>query len=259
MVWRIGKLLEIPDQLRWLARRGFEAVSLHASAGEPGVWRGVDPLTLGEAELADLVDRLAPFRVREVHAPYEVVWTPAADRTELEALSPSLALASGIGASILTVHGIAPQRAEEGAGWAEALRLLDGAARQASVTVGLENLPGQPWFHGPKLDHVGVTLDVGHLYSSQLMGTEEQMGPGQVATSLGAALVNVHVHDHDGVRDHLELGTGRIDLSGLLAALSGIGYRGVLCLELDPDRVSPEGIVASRELLTEKGRLPGQG
>ena len=56
---------------------------------------------------------------------------------------------------------------------------------------------------------------------------------------LNEVLFHLHVHDYDGTNDHIEVGTGRIDFDGMLKGLGAIGYRGALCLELNPDRCPP--------------------
>ena len=259
MVWRIGQRLALSDQLAWLDAQGFGAVSFHASAGVPGVWQGVDPLALDEHALRVLRSRLAPFARREIHAPFDAVLTPLSTDTALEALAPSLELAREVDASILTVHAIAPQGGQETYAWCEALMRLDRAAAAAGVTVGLENLPREPWFRGPRLPHVGVTLDVGHLYSAQLAGYEAPCRLAETVGALGDALVHLHVHDHDGARDHLQVGTGRIDLADLLLGLTTIRYDGFVCLELDPERTSPQGILRSRDRLREMASRLAQG
>ena len=47
----------------------------------------------------------------------------------------------------------------------------------------------------------------------------------------------------------MEVGTGRVDWDGLLRALRRIGYDRGGCLEMNPDRVTPEGIRRSLEWL----------
>ncbi|MHB9026991.1 MAG: sugar phosphate isomerase/epimerase family protein [Armatimonadota bacterium] len=75
---------------------------------------------------------------------------------------------------------------------------------------------------------------------------------GNAVRQCGAALFHLHLHDVRGELDHLELGTGVVDFDDLLQALAEIGYRQALCLELNPDRVSPEGIRRSLDYLRRK-------
>ena len=252
MVWRVGEILDIDAQIDWFAEAGFEAISLHGSAGKPGAWRGIDAQTTSVARRKQLRERLACFSGCELHAPYSAVPAPSDARRTVDALKPTIQLAHDVGASILTVHGIAPTHgvSAEGEGdvheWSRALECMDGLAGKAGLTVGLENLPGKLSFVGPRRSHVGVTLDVGHLHSTRLGGLEPQ-SLGEVVRTLGEALVNLHLHDHDGTVDHLAPGTGQIDFEALFSALAEVKYGGPICLELDPDRVSPQEIRSSRE------------
>jgi sugar phosphate isomerase/epimerase len=75
--------------------------------------------------------------------------------------------------------------------------------------------------------NVGITVDLGHCVAVE---------PGGVVGALreaGDLLMNVQVDDMmPGVHEHLELGTGRLDLDAAVATLAEIGYRGVAAVEL---------------------------
>lgn len=72
---------------------------------------------------------------------------------------------------------------------------------------------------------------------------------GGLVRFIGDKPVHLHVHDYDGVHDHIEVGTGRVDFHDLFSGLASAGYKGALCLELNPDLVSPEGIRRSMKRL----------
>jgi len=134
----------------------------------------------------------------------------------------------------------------------EALHRLDAMAGRAGLVVGIETLPDCAdliWLEENGLEHVGVTLDVGHM----VLGGGALLRPygtvGGMVRHLGDRMVNVHVHDVDGTHDHVELGSGEVDLCDLLRSAADVGYVGMFCLELNPDRVSPAGILRSRDLL----------
>ncbi|MBM3189227.1 MAG: sugar phosphate isomerase/epimerase [Chloroflexi bacterium] len=249
MVWRIGQLLDLAEQVEWVRASGFEALSFHASPGVPGVWRGVHPQALDSPQRRALRQQLAGFSRREVHAPFAMALSPADPLATVEALAPIVAFAGEVDASIVTVHAAAPDAEAEMGDWHRALDGLDALACQAGVTVGLENLPETPWFQGPRLPHVGVTLDIGHWCSAQLAGLEPAGSLEAAILCLGDALVHVHAHDHDGTHDHVEVGTGQLDWGSLIRGLRGISYDGFLCLELNPDLVSPEGMRRSLDAL----------
>jgi sugar phosphate isomerase/epimerase len=76
-------------------------------------------------------------------------------------------------------------------------------------------------------EHLRLTVDVGHL---------ECLGERSVGDALGpwaGQVVNVHVDDMLACRhEHLPLGAGEVDFSGVFAALAAGGYRGGLHVEL---------------------------
>ena len=70
----------------------------------------------------------------------------------------------------------------------------------------------------------------------------ESGGIGNLIRHIGAALFHLHLHDVEGEVDHLEAGTGVVEFGEVAAALKNIGYPHNATLELNPDRVTPEGI-----------------
>lgn len=72
MLWRIGELLAIEEQIEWSRQAGFDGVGLHASPGTPGAWEGVDPQTCDSAGRRALRAQLTGFALREVHAPFAI-------------------------------------------------------------------------------------------------------------------------------------------------------------------------------------------
>ncbi|GAA1762086.1 sugar phosphate isomerase/epimerase family protein [Agromyces humatus] len=127
---------------------------------------------------------------------------------------------------------------------AEAWRLLVGRMREivayadaSGVVLGFEPEPGmlvetvadaltlRDELGSP--DALGITVDLGHCVAVE---------PGGVVGALRAAgdlLVNVQVDDMlPGVHEHLELGSGRLDLAAALTTLHEIVYHGVAAVEL---------------------------
>ena len=253
MAWRVGQILEIEAQFDWIQQAGFEAVSFHASPGVDETWRGVDPKEADSERRAWLRRRLSSFTRCEIHAPFSAVLTPEEPMDTVEQLKPIIRFAGDVGAAILTVHAHPPEGANLATSeWMRALHELNAQAGEAAITIGLENIPGEPWFQGPRWSNVGVTLDIGHWLSSRIARPDAGSSLGDAVRALGDSLVHLHLHDHDGIRDHLGLGTGLIDWTGLLQALSEIDYGGFLCLELNPDAVSPEEMRAGREWLRNR-------
>ncbi|MCK5805345.1 MAG: sugar phosphate isomerase/epimerase [Lentisphaeria bacterium] len=248
MAWRIGDTLDIDQQIEWIRDHGFQAVSLHASAGAAGAWRGVDPAEADGPTRAALREKLSTFKAREVHAPFSAVMTVGETDKALSQLEPVLAFAGAIDADIVTVHANVPSAdsAEEHAAWSEALAVLNTLAAQNGLRVGLEITSGFEVVMDLALSHIGVTLDVGHMYLGETPPITAFGELGDVVRLLGGILVHLHLHQvRDGV-DHVELGRGDVDYGSLLSALREIDYVGMLCLELNPGRVDPDGMVRSR-------------
>lgn len=75
--------------------------------------------------------------------------------------------------------------------------------------------------------HLRLTLDLGHLVCNE-PGTPQQ----SIASAAGL-IGNVQVDDMvRDVHEHLELGTGALDLDAVLDALLATGYDGLACVEL---------------------------
>lgn len=251
MAWRIGDILDIDAQIDWIRNAGFEAVSFHASPGSPGEWRGIDPSATGPVERRRLRERLSEFAMCEIHAPFSYTLTPDGSPAVVEQLEPIIEFAGDVGASILTIHGDPPAvtTASDSEPWQSTLDRLNTTAGNAGVTIGLELMRGFEWLKTPRRTNIGVTLDVGHMYFNEGAGYLPYETIGGLVRFLGDTLVHLHVHDYDGAYDHIEVGTGRIDFDDILRSLAAMKYEGTLCLELNPDRVSPEGIKRSMEWL----------
>jgi len=185
----------------------------------------------------------------EVHAPFNYELLPDKLPSVLDQLAPIIRFAGEIGASILTIHGGPPTEQGDVESWQRALDRLDAMAGEAGVIIGLELMRGFEALKTSRRANIGVTLDVGHMYLNKGAGYRPYGTIGGLVRALGDRLVHLHVHDYDGVHDHIEIGTGCVDFDDLLSSLASVRYKGVLCLELNPDLVSPEGIRRSMKRL----------
>jgi len=255
MIWRIGALLEIEDQVAWVRETGFRGVGFHAHAGVQGRWKGIDPLQTDPSDRARWRNALARFDWREVHAPFSAEIAAAGIESALPALMEVLQFAHDVGASVVTVHAHTPDllsRADAGAIEA-AMRHLNRKAVACGLVIGLEVVDAFDTISGWSLSNVGITLDVGHwLMSRRQGGVREPGAMGEAIRGIGQKLVHVHLHDVVGEEDHMEIGTGEVNLGEVLRALRDIAYPGGLCLEMNPDRVSPDGIRRSLALLQSR-------
>ncbi len=103
-------------------------------------------------------------------------------------------------------------------------------------------------------EHLRVTLDLGHLVCN------EPRTPAATVREAGALLGNVQVDDMvRDVHEHLELGTGELDLDEVLGALLEIGYDGLACVELPRHSHAAPAVAASSmvALQASLGRLAG--
>ena len=252
MLWRIGDLLDFDQQLAWSLETGFDGVGFHASAGVPGQWRGMEPATCSAAERLRLRELVSRFAFAEVHAPFRIELRSDNLAWGIAELAPVMKLAGDLGAVVVTVHAQVPDFAtSQPADWLAPMKELNVEAGRRGLIIGLEIVEGFDAVRGWNLPNIGVTLDIGHMHVLEAgrRSLASLGGLGAVIQHLGGTLCHLHVHDvRDGL-DHCEVGTGSIDFGEIVAALAEIGYPGGLCLELNPDRVSPEGIRRSREYL----------
>lgn len=245
MAWRIGDILDIHEQFDWIEASGFDGVGFHAHAGAPGQWRGVEPATCGEAERQRLRERLSAFAFVEIHAPFALTLAPGATSPIVDGLAPVLAFAGDVGATVVTVHGNPPLLDQVEAPWLDVLARLNALASENGVLIGIETTANFATIRNQALPQIGVTLDVGHMYCNGRKPLDPFGSIGAVVRDIGPAMVHLHLHDVREGRDHVEIGTGEVDFADLLAALKGIGFERTLCLELNPDAVTPEAMQRS--------------
>jgi sugar phosphate isomerase/epimerase len=97
---------------------------------------------------------------------------------------------------------------------------------------------------------LGLTLDVGHC-----VAIEPEPVPACVRRA-APLLVNVQLDDaRPGVHEHLEFGTGELDLAATLAELEHVGYRGVAAVEL-PRHSHAAPSVAASSMAALRSALP---
>jgi L-ribulose-5-phosphate 3-epimerase len=150
--------------------------------------------------------------------------------------------------------GVPPVRADETVAPQAMARLVAGLrevldyAATRNVVIAFEPEPGMfietmAGFEN-LLTHIDVpnlrlTLDVGHL---QCQG---ELPIPEVIRRWAPRLANVHIEDmRRGIHEHLMFGEGEIDFPPILRALSDVGYRGGVYVELS--RHSHEGPAAAR-------------
>ena len=262
MLFRIGELLDIDQQLAWARNAGFDGVGFHASPGVPGQWRGIDPRACDAKERKRLRRELKGFSFLEIHAPFEIELRSETLATDTAALTSVLAFARDLGVGVVTVHGQLPGSPadSDSSGWRVPMQELNAEAARARTRVGLEITSGFDVVRSWGLPNVGVTLDVGHMYASANRRTLQDFGGiGNLIRHVADTLFHLHLHDVDGDTDHIGIGTGVVAFDEIAAALLDVGYRHDMMLELNADRVTPEGIRRSAQHVRECFRKAGTG
>ena len=159
----------------------------------------------------------------------------------IDLVDTALRIAPDLGARVVSCwSGTLPSSAtaEQGRDRVEeAVTRLLPVAQAAGVTLALEPEPGMFLERVGDVvglverlgrpEALGLTVDVGHLTCS------EDDGPADVVRAAGDLVVNVQVDDmRRGVHEHLPFGEGEVDLPEVLAALTDIGYGGLVHVEL---------------------------
>ncbi len=179
--------------------------------------------------------------VPQVHAPI-CDWNIGAmsDRLREASLQDTLDTidaAIEIGARIVTIHpGLAsmavPGLEDRAVAFAnESAKAISRHIDGTGIEVGMENMPGPPFFLGRTASDLGrvvdgtdlgITFDIGHANTT-----------GQIDAMIDLfrdRIVNIHIHDNLGDRDaHMALGEGSIDFRHVIRRMSG--YRGNWIIE----------------------------
>ncbi len=195
-----------------LRRRGFRVVV------ETGARYLLDPW---HKHSPTLVDRDAELRVAFLRRAIEIAELLDADCVSLWS-------------------GVLPEDVSPDEGWQLMVERLGGIvafAAERGVTLSIEPEPGmlvetvadalrlRADLGDPAA--VGITVDLGHCVAVEPAGVVGAL------REAGALLRNVQVDDMmPGIHEHLELGTGSLDLVAALETLAEIGYRGVAAIEL---------------------------
>ncbi|SFB58710.1 Sugar phosphate isomerase/epimerase [Amycolatopsis marina] len=182
----------------------------------------------------------------------------------LDFLRRAVLIAGELGAECVSFwSGALPAGLDATTAWQRLLSGVDSVVAEAAtrgVRLGLEPEPGHFVAHLADAlrlrrelgepEQLGITLDVGHCVAIE---------PASAADCIREAaplLVNVQLDDMmPGVHEHLEFGTGQLDLAGTLAALMEVGYTGVAAVELPRhSHAAPE--VARRSIEALRAALP---
>jgi len=202
-----------------------------------------------------------PFRK---HEPTLVSDTGRERRVDL--LNRAVAVAADLGAEVVHLwSGILPDGVSEETGWERVLAGVETVlptAERAGVTLAVEPEPGMFLDRAARVDELferlgrparlRMTLDLGHL-------TCNEDDPVEVLRRHRADVVHVQVDDmRRGVHEHLEFGTGEVDLPPLLGLLAETGYTGLVGVEL-PRHSHAAPTVAARSMAALQAAMAAAG
>jgi L-ribulose-5-phosphate 3-epimerase len=241
----VGHRLE--DALRLLADCGYDGVALtldhvHFDPDAPLMSSRAATLRslLDELGLACVVETGARFALDPRRKHFPTLLTEGRGK-RVRMLCRAVDVAAELGAPVVSLwSGVAPSNLTPSVAWE---RLLDGVdrviahAERRGVRLGFEPEPGM---FVERLDDfevldrrlgnpptLGLTLDIGHCVC-----LEPEPVP-ECVRRAASRLVHVHIEDmRRGVHEHLMFGDGELDLAVALAALSEIGYGGMVAVEL---------------------------
>lgn len=180
--------------------------------------------------------------------------------TRIAFLGRAVEIAAALHADCVSLwSGVLPDDVGADEGWELMVGRLAELVRFASergVTLSIEPEPGmlvETVADAQRLradlgdpESVGITVDLGHCVAVEPEGVVGAL------RQAGRLLRNVQVDDMlPGVHEHLELGTGQLDLPAAITTLREIGYAGVAAVELprhshDAPRLAATSIAAWR-------------
>ncbi|SDR86674.1 Sugar phosphate isomerase/epimerase [Paraoerskovia marina] len=264
----------LPDALALLAELGYGGVALTLDHMH------LDPLAPGLADrtraVASLLDRHGLEVVVETGARYlldprrkhePTLVSDEGRERRVDLLRTAVRVAQDLGSPVVHLwSGVLPPGVPVRVGRERVLAGLEQVlplAERAGVTLAFEPEPGMVVERVGDLvelrtvlgDPAGLrlTVDVGHLTC-----VEDAPGP-DVIRRVGHLISHVQVDDMvRGVHEHLELGTGEVDLPGVLRALDDVGYAGLAAVELPRHshagaRIAAESATALRAAAEQAG------
>ncbi len=268
MVWTLGEMTDLYEQIAWFADKGFTGVGFHTQPNYGLDWATFDVRKASADDRRKLREALAPFDEVAIHgesftcdillaSPNELI-----RRASVESVRDTVHLAAELGVRTVTLHkGVAAAQwahDELRAAFSTTLEELAQMAADTGVTLAIETETTLETCYDLLMEAgpgVGVTVDTGHACMDNGAGYREFGTIGNLIRHLGDKVAHMHVHDYDGEHDHIAIGTGDIDWADIMGALQEIGYEGMLCMEYSPTLTTPQDYIAGRRTL--EGYLTG--
>ncbi|RCW45776.1 sugar phosphate isomerase/epimerase [Halopolyspora algeriensis] len=238
----------LDDALDVLAEQGYSGVALtldHAHldpfAPEASAHAARLRRRLERLGLSVVIETGARYLLDPRHKHHPTLLSDPGQQRRIDFLRRAVHLATELGAEAVSFwSGTRPPDLGDDEAWQ---RLTDGCsavldtAAEHGVTLGFEPEPGmfvetldgfEELAH--RLGHprsLGMTLDIGHCRCLEPTSVPD------CVRRAGTRLVNVQIDDmRRGVHEHLEFGEGEIDFPPVLAALTEVGYSGLVSVEL---------------------------
>lgn len=230
---------DIFEEMQWMADMGLEFIDLTLEPPRVPSW-GVDADKIAAA--------IAKHRFKVVgHTPFYLPIASAIEEVRLGAVAElrrCMRVFGAVGAKWMNVHPDRYTPFHDRAFYIrrniQSLTELREDSEKCGVGIMLENLPGDfnnahqvgdlleplPW--------AGLHLDFGHANLLVSRNTADE-----ILDRYGSRLRHVHIHDNKGGSEdlHLPLGTGNIDLKGIVRSLKRHKYDSTITLEVfTPDK-----------------------
>jgi sugar phosphate isomerase/epimerase len=238
----------LPDACAVVAGLGYDGVAL--TLDQPHLDPFADDLVdqvrraakaLAEHRLAVVIETGSRYVLDPWHKHEPTLVSGSGRERRVELLLRAVRIADDLGAEAMSCwSGTLPDGAPADEGWR---RVVDGLgpvldlAADLGATVCFEPEPGmfvatlddalELRRRMGEPEHLRLTLDLGHLVCN------EPRSPAETVAAAGPLIGNVQVDDMvRDVHEHLELGTGELDLDSVLSALVATGYTGLASVEL---------------------------
>ncbi len=230
---------DVYEEIQWMADMGLEFIDLTLEPPRVPSW-GVD--------VDKVAGALNKHHLKVVgHTPFYLPIASAIEEVRLAAVAElrrCMRVFGAVGAKWMNVHPDRYTPFHDRAFYIrrniQSLNELREDTEECGVGIMLENLPGDfnnahqvgdlleplPW--------VGLHLDFGHANLLVARNTAEE-----ILDRYGSRLRHVHIHDNKGGSEdlHLPLGTGNIDLKGIVRSLKRHRYDSTITLEVfTPDK-----------------------
>ncbi len=231
---------EVTREIEWMAAMGMDFIDLTLEPPRAAAWQ-IEPL-----QIRELLQQRKMGIVGHT-AYYLPLASPFEDlrRTAVEACRRCIEAFAVLGARWMNVHPDthAPLHGKQFLidRNLQSLQEILQHAKAFGIGIMLENIPGSIFNSAgdlaimlQTLPELGLHLDIGHANLSAIPRNAES-----ILEAHGIRLRHVHLHDNKGGDQdlHMALGTGTMDIPGLVRTLKASGYNDTITLEVfSPDR-----------------------